>query len=123
MPKYYNAENTGKGFITHEDNELAHVSGYPGNVWVTENTAWAARHYLVEMTKLNAQTLVNTAISGSVDEDGNPVPPDLLSKYDPEDMYTDMVFLKQTYREKIREKFEGRMVIGRKNNFFVQKRR
>ena len=73
MPKYYNAENTGKGFITHEDNELAHVSGYPGNVWVTENTAWAARHYLVEMTKLNAQTLVNTAISGSNDADGNQI--------------------------------------------------
>ena len=54
MPKYYQTENTGKGFITHEDNELAHVSGYPGNVWVTENTAWAARHNLVEMTKLNA---------------------------------------------------------------------
>ena len=73
MPKYYNVENTGKGFITHEDNELSHVAGYPGNVWVTENTAWAVRHGLVEMNKLNAQTLVNTAISGSVDEDGNQV--------------------------------------------------
>ena len=69
MPKYYNAENTGKGFITHEDNELSHISGYPGNVWVTENTAWAVRHSLVEMNKVNAQTLVNTAISGSVDEE------------------------------------------------------
>ena len=69
MPKYYNAENTGKGFITHEDNELGHISGYPGNVWVTENTAWAVRHSLVEMNKVNAQTLVNTAISGSVDEE------------------------------------------------------
>ena len=69
MPKYYNAENTGKGFITHEDNALSHVSGYPGNVWVTENTAWAVRHSLVEMNKVNAQTLVNTAISGSVDEE------------------------------------------------------
>ena len=71
--KYYQTENIGKGFITHEDNELSHISGYPGNVWVTENTAWAARHYLVEMTKLNAQTLVNTAISGSVDEDGEQI--------------------------------------------------
>ena len=73
MPQYYEAENTGKGFITHEDNELAHVSGYPGNVWVTENTAWAARHTLVEMNKVTAQTLVNTAISGSVDEDGDQI--------------------------------------------------
>ena len=69
MPNYYEKENTGKGFITHEDNELAHISGYPGNVWVTENTAWAVRHSLVEMNKVNAQTLVNTAISGSVDEE------------------------------------------------------
>ena len=73
MAKYYEVENTGKGFITHADNELAHVSGYPGNVWVTENTAWAARHSLVEMTKMTAQTIVNTAISGSVDENGDQV--------------------------------------------------
>ena len=73
MPKYYNAENTGKGFITHEDNALSHVSGYPGNIWVTENTAWAARHSLAEMTKVTAQTIVNTAISGSVDENGDQI--------------------------------------------------
>ena len=73
MPKYYQTENYGKGFITHEDNELGHISGYPGNVWVTENTAWAARHTLVEMNKVTAQTLVNTAISGSVDENGDQI--------------------------------------------------
>ena len=73
MPKYYQTENTGKGFITHGDNELSHVAGYPGNVWVTENTAWAARHGLVEMTKVTAQTIVNTTISGSNDEDGNQI--------------------------------------------------
>ena len=73
MPKYYQAENTGKGFITHGDQELAHISGYPGDVWVTENTAWATRHGLVEMTILSAQTILNTAISGSVDEFGNQI--------------------------------------------------
>ena len=73
MPKYYNAENTGKGFITHEDNELAHIKGYPGNVWGTENTAWAVRHGLAEMSKINAQTNVNAAISGSVDDEGNQI--------------------------------------------------
>ena len=73
MPKYYEKENTGKGFITHEDNELAHVGGYPGNIWVTENTAWAVRVGATEKTKLQAQTIVNTAISGSlVDSDGLP---------------------------------------------------
>ena len=65
MPKYYEKENTGKGFITHADNELSHVAGYPGNVWVTENTAWAVRVGAVEKTKIEAQTLVNSAISGS----------------------------------------------------------
>ena len=73
MPKYYEAEYTGKGFITHADNELSHISGYPGNVWLTENTAWAARHGLSEITRLEAQTLVNIAISGSlVDSNGLP---------------------------------------------------
>ena len=71
--KYYEAVNTGRGFITHADSELSHISGYPGNIWVTENTAWAARHGLVEMTKMTAQTIVNTAISGSNDEDGNQI--------------------------------------------------
>lgn len=73
MPQYYEAENTGKGFITHEDNELSHISGYPGNVWVTENTAWAARHSLTQINKVTAQTLVNTSISGSVDENGDQI--------------------------------------------------
>ena len=73
MPKYYQAENTGKGFITHGDQELAHISGYPGDVWVTENTAWAVRVGAVEKTKIEAQTLVNSAISGSlVDSNGFP---------------------------------------------------
>ena len=73
MPKYYEVENTGKGFITHVDNELSHVAGYPGNVWVTENTAWAVRVGAVEKTKLEAQTLVNAAISGSlIDSNGLP---------------------------------------------------
>ena len=73
MPKYYEKENTGKGFITHTDNELSHIAGYPGNIWVTENTAWAVRVEATEKTKLQAQTIVNTAISGSVDSDGNQI--------------------------------------------------
>ena len=71
--KYYEAVNTGRGFITHADSELAYVQGYPGNVWLTENTAWATRHGISEITRLEAQTLVNTAISGSVDENGDQV--------------------------------------------------
>jgi hypothetical protein len=62
--KYYQAENTGIGFITHEDNELAHVAGYPANIWVTENIAWAERVDAVEKTKEEAQALIDTAIAG-----------------------------------------------------------
>ena len=62
---YYEAINTGKGFITHGDNESAHVAGYPGNVWVTENTTWATRVGATSKTKSQAQALVDADISGS----------------------------------------------------------
>ena len=64
--KYFVAENTGKGFITHEDNQLSHISGYPGNVWYTGDiqTSWAARVGAVEKTKEEAQALVDAAIAG-----------------------------------------------------------
>ena len=47
-----------------------------------------------------------------VDEDGNALPPDIYVKEDPNDRYFDQVFQKQTYREKLREKFEGKMIIA-----------
>ena len=47
-----------------------------------------------------------------VDEDGNPLPPDRYVKEDPSDAYFDQVFQKQTSKEKLREKFEGKMVIA-----------
>jgi hypothetical protein len=68
---YYVAVNTGKGFITHEENESAHIAGYPGNVWVTENTTWATRVEAASKTKPEAQALVNAAISGSVYPEGH----------------------------------------------------
>ena len=69
--KYYKGTNTGKGFITHADNASGYVSGYPGEIWVTENTAWAARVNVEEKTKAEAQALVDAAINGETDEDGN----------------------------------------------------
>jgi len=69
---YYVAVNTGKGFITHEENESAHIAGYPGNVWVTENTTWATRVEAASKTKPEAQALVDAAISGSVYPEGHP---------------------------------------------------
>ena len=73
MPNYYEATNYGKGFIQHPDNEQDHISGYPGNVWVTENASWALRVGAQEKSKAEAQALVDAAISGSVDSDGNQI--------------------------------------------------
>lgn len=70
--KYFQAENTGKGFITHQDNEVAHISGYPADIWVTENTAWAARVGAVEKTKEEAQAIIDAAIAGTVYPERHP---------------------------------------------------
>ena len=86
--KYYVAENTGKGFITHLENAASHIAGHPANVYTTENTSWAARVNAVEKTKEEAQALVDAELSGSYemimdesdslvrakDEDGNEIP-------------------------------------------------
>lgn len=63
---YYHATNTGKGFITHEENESAHIAGYPGDIWITENTAWASRVGATEKTKEEAQALVDASLEGKV---------------------------------------------------------
>lgn len=67
---YYHAANTGKGFITHADNESAHVAGYPGDVWVTENSTWATRVGATSKTKAEAQLLVDAAVSGTYYDEG-----------------------------------------------------
>ena len=64
--KYYHVTNTGKGFITHAENESAHISGHPGEIWTTENTTWATRVGATEKTQAEAQALVDATISGSV---------------------------------------------------------
>ena len=74
---YYYAINTGKGFITYEDNSSSLIMGYPGNIWVTENIAWAERVGAEEKTKEEAQDIVNNAIlydpyptDDDIDQDG-----------------------------------------------------
>lgn len=64
--KYYEATNTGKGFITHAENEANHIAGHPGDVWTTENTAWATRVGATSKTKEEAQALVDAALAGQV---------------------------------------------------------
>ena len=76
---YYQITNPGtKDWITHNDNELAHISEYPGNIWVTENTEWASRVGATELTQAEAQTVVDnviiTAQSNWTPESGEPYP-------------------------------------------------
>ena len=63
MLKYYIIVNTGeKNFVTYQDNEIAHVSSFPADIWVTENIAWAERVGATETTKEAAQTRLNDYI-------------------------------------------------------------
>ena len=64
--KYYTTINTGKGFITHQDNESPEgpIFGHPGNVWTTTNTSWASRVEATEITFEEAQTLVTSSLIG-----------------------------------------------------------
>jgi len=68
--KYYLIEPTGKkGFITHKDNELSHIVGYPGNIWGTENAEWAARVGADELPQDTAQDIVRRAqVEGGIEE-------------------------------------------------------
>jgi hypothetical protein len=69
--KYYQAENTGEGFITYADSEAFPISGYPANIWVTENTTWAVRVGAVEKTKEEAQVLVDASLEGKTYRSGS----------------------------------------------------
>lgn len=69
---YYVVENTGKGFIKHEDNASAHIAGFPANVWVTENTAWATRVNAIEKTKEEAQAIIDAELIGQTYPEEHP---------------------------------------------------
>jgi hypothetical protein len=62
--KYCIAENTGQGFITHEDSFSYEFQGYPCNIWVfKENTNyqdWIQKVNGVEKTKEEAQAILDT---------------------------------------------------------------
>lgn len=61
---------------------------------------------------IKPEGLRNTTGRDVVDEDGNTIEVDQYFEEDPGDRYFDQVFQKQTYKEKLREKFEGKMVIA-----------
>lgn len=65
---YYQIENPGiDGFVTHQENESAHLANYPGDIWVTENTAWALRVGATKIEKEEAQAIVNAIIKENID--------------------------------------------------------
>ena len=68
--KYYEGKNTGKGFITHEDNEVGYIGGFGYDIWATENWRWAHFRGLTELTKEEAQRKIDLAIYGKEDENG-----------------------------------------------------
>jgi len=78
MKKYYQVENYGHGFITHEENETAHIAGFPGNIWVTENVSWPQRVNAVEKTKEEAQVIVDAAVASSYTPPNSTTPPPII---------------------------------------------
>lgn len=69
--KYYQIQNPGtKGWITHQDNELAHIANLLGDIYMTENEQWAVRVGAIEKTEQEAQAIIDAATnqaSGSND--------------------------------------------------------
>ena len=62
---YFQIQDPGtKDWITHEDNEYSHISGYPGSIWVTElNQAWGDRVGANSLTYQEAQDIVDAIIA------------------------------------------------------------
>lgn len=61
---YYQIVNPGiKDWITHEDNQIAHIAQYGSDIWVTENTSWAARVGATEITKADAQAICDLQVT------------------------------------------------------------
>jgi hypothetical protein len=72
--KYVQATNTGKGFITHEDRALGHMSGYGGDIYaVSDNhTEWITRVNGTIKTKPQAEAIVLVAAQEGWDNNNQP---------------------------------------------------
>jgi hypothetical protein len=71
--KYYEGKSTGKGFITHEDNEVGHIKDIGFDLWMTENWRWAHFRGLDEISAEDAQLKIDLAIYGEEDENGDQI--------------------------------------------------
>ena len=72
--KYIQAINTGKGFITHEDRALGHMSGHGNDIYaVSDNhTSWISRVNGVEKTLSEAEAIVLAASQQGWDDNNLP---------------------------------------------------
>lgn len=63
---YIQAENTGYGFYTHEDRESFFLTGYPNNIWITDESEsainWIDRINGLYITKEQAEYIINMNI-------------------------------------------------------------
>lgn len=67
--KYVKATDTGKGFVTHEDRALGHMSGHPGNIYAVSDShsEWIVRVGGVEKTLDEALAICLNAIQSTWD--------------------------------------------------------
>lgn len=72
--KYYQATNTGKGFVTHQDRELGHLSGHPGDIWAVadSNSAWGGRVAGAEKTLEEATAIALASAQTGWDNSNQP---------------------------------------------------
>jgi hypothetical protein len=62
--KYCQATNTGKGFFTHADRAIAHLSGHQGSIWAVgdANSSWIDR---VSGTEKTLEEATNIALAAA----------------------------------------------------------
>jgi len=68
--KYVQTKNTGKEFITHEDREIGHMSGHPGNIYVVsdDHDEWIDRVNGTEKTLEESESIVLETMQQNWDE-------------------------------------------------------
>ena len=71
--KYYEGKNTGKGFITNEDNEVGYIQDCGYDILKTDNWRWAHFRGLTEISKADAQRKIDIAVYGQEDDNGEQI--------------------------------------------------
>jgi len=66
--KYYKGLFTGKGFITHNDSKNYTILEYGTNIFYTDSPDWASKHNLEEITKEEAQQILDDYITEQIQQ-------------------------------------------------------